>query len=402
LSVWWLQRIALAAALLLVASGVWDYVQPLPAAAATLSGPPNYPVTGAAPTLPWPDVGSAAVGASGLGLIGTSGDAAPAPMASVAKVMTTLVLLADKPLAKGESGTDLIITDQDVASYTADAADHQSVVPVTAGEHLNEVQALEALLVASGNNIAETLARWDAGSVGAFVAKMNQHAAALHLTHTTFADPAGVSMQTASTPADLVALGIAAMRQDVIAQIVGLPVATLPVAGIVYNVNYALGQSGIIGIKTGFGFNLGANFLFAAAATIDGQQVTLFGCLMGQPTLDAAFKEAEVLIGTMKDTVRVRRVVAKGGAVGDYETDWGGRADLVATTDVTLVEWPGMTVRERIDAPALAVDRPVPGGKSQGSLEIVLGDQQVHVPLVMARSLDPPGFTWRLWRISLL
>ena len=293
------------------------------------------------------------------------------------------------------------MTDQDVAAYNADATDQQSVVPVAAGEHLSEFQALEAMLVASGNNIAETLARWDAGSVAAFVAQMNRHAAALHLTHTTFADPAGASIQTVSTPVDLMAMGMAAMQQEVLAQIVGLPVATLPVAGVVYNVNYALGQSGIVGIKTGFGFNLGANFLFAATATIDGQYVTLFGCVMGEPTLDAAFKEAESLIGAMKDALRVRRVATAGGVVGAYATSWGSRADLVATAAVTLVEWPGMTVRQRIDAPELAVDGPVPSGRSRGMLHITLGDQQVDVPLVMAGSLEPPGITWRLWRINL-
>src|SRR5690349_7118035 len=52
----WLQRIGLAAAVLLVASGAWDYVQPLPAAAATLTGPPQYAVPGSPPNLPWPDV----------------------------------------------------------------------------------------------------------------------------------------------------------------------------------------------------------------------------------------------------------------------------------------------------------------------------------------------------------
>src|SRR6202022_3063452 len=132
----------------------------------------------------------------------------------------------------------------------------------TAGETLTELEALEALLIPSANNIAETLARWDAGTVAAFVTKMNQHAADLHLAHTTFADPAGVSLQTVSTPSDLLLLGMAAMKDGVLAQIVGLPQATLPVAGTVYNVNAALGQSGIIGIKTGSGLNVGAHLLF--------------------------------------------------------------------------------------------------------------------------------------------
>lgn len=397
----WVRRLGLLVAVLLVALGTWNYLRPIPAVAATSFHPGQVAIDGAPPTLPWPDVGSAAVGVSGLGLIAASGNIPPAPAASVAKVMTALVLLTDKPLAKGESGPTLIITDQDVATYLADAADQQSVVPVTAGEQLTEFQALQALLIPSGNNIAETLARWDAGSVAAFVAKMNQRAVALHLTRTTFADPAGLSTQTVSTPTDLLALGMAAMQQEVLAQIVSLPQATLPVAGAVYNVNAALGQSGIIGIKTGSGLNLGANFLFAAAATVDGESVTLYGCLMGLPTLDAAFNEAEALIGTMQDALRVRKVIARYDVVGDYETAWGSHSDLVATADATLVEWPGMILRQRLDARSVVLDQPVASGTSEGKLHLVLGDQQVDVPLVTAGPLDPPGMVWRLSRINL-
>ncbi|HEV1992263.1 MAG TPA: D-alanyl-D-alanine carboxypeptidase, partial [Candidatus Dormibacteraeota bacterium] len=259
--------------------------------------------------------------------------------------MTALVVLADKPLAKGESGPILTMTNQDVATYLADMAQGQSVVPVAAGERLSEFEALEALLIPSGNNIAETLARWDAGSVPAFVAKMNQLAAALHLKRTTFVDPAGVSTQTVSTPTDLLAMGMAAMQQEALSQIVSLAQTTLPVAGTVYNVNAALGHSGIVGIKTGSGLNSGANFLFAAAVTVDGADVTLYGCVMGQPTLDAAFKAAEALIAAMQAAVRVRQVATNNHAVGAYETPWGSRSDLLATVDMTLVEWPGMILR---------------------------------------------------------
>jgi D-alanyl-D-alanine carboxypeptidase (penicillin-binding protein 5/6) len=351
--------------------------------------------------MPWPNVGSAAVGASDLGLIATSGDVASAPAASVAKVMTALVVLADKPLGIGESGAVLTITDEDVLTYMTDAAEQQSVVLVAAGERLDEFQALEALLIPSGNNIAETLARWDAGSVTAFVAKMNHRATALHMTHTTFADPAGVSLQTVSTPSDLLAMGMAAMQQPVLAQIVGLPQTNLPVAGIAYNVNAALGQSGIIGIKTGSGLNVGANFLFAAAATVDGRPLTVYGCVMGQPTLDAAFNTAEALIRTMTAALRFRPIVNRNDAVGAYATAWGSRSDLLATQDVTLVEWPGMILQERLDAKTLVVDGPLPGGLPYGTLHVALGDQQADVPLVTGSSLDPPGLMWRLLRINL-
>jgi D-alanyl-D-alanine carboxypeptidase (penicillin-binding protein 5/6) len=173
------------------------------------------------------------------------------------------------------------------------------------------------------------------------------------------------------------------------------------VAGTVYNVNYSLGQSGIIGIKTGSGLNSGANFLFAAAATIGGLPLTLYGCVMGAPTLDAAFTEAEALIGAMQAALSVRKVIAQNGVVGTYKTDWGSHSDLVATEDVTVVEWPGMILRQRLDAPTPAVDGPVPRGTSAGKLHLVLGDQQVDVPLVTAGALDPPGIMWRLLRINL-
>ena len=387
---------------LLLLAGTVNYLRPIPDVAASSYRPAQSTIPGTPPSLPWPSAGSGAVGVSGLGFIASSGDVPPTPAASVAKVMTALVVLADRPLAAGATGPNLIITDQDVATYRADAADQQSVVPVVAGEQLSEFQALEALLIPSGNNIAETLARWDAGSVSAFVGKMNQRAAALHLTHTTFADPAGVSTQTISTPRDLLALGMAAMQQEVLAQIVNLPQTTLPVAGTLYNVNGALGQSGIIGIKTGSGLNSGANFLFAATATVDGGQVTLFGCVMGQPTLDAAFSAAEALVAAMKNATTVHQVVSRNDVVGAYSTAWGSNADLVATTDVTVVEWPGTIMRQRIDAPTLVVDGPVARTTPSGKLHVVLGDQQIDVPLVTGEALDPPGFGWRLLRVNLL
>ena len=73
----------------------------------------------------------------------------------------------------------------------------------------------------------------------------------------------------------------------------------------------------------------------------------------------------------------------------------------MATTDATLVEWPGMILRQRLDAPSLVIDGPVEGGTAAGNLHIVLGDQQIDVPLVTAGSLDPPGMTWRLLRTNL-
>jgi D-alanyl-D-alanine carboxypeptidase (penicillin-binding protein 5/6) len=316
--------------------------------------------------------------------------------------MTALVVLTDKPLKKDEAGPSITITDADVQSYLADQANKESVVAVQSGEQLTEFQLLEGLLIPSANNFAQTLARWDAGSIQAFVASMNKRAGDLHMTHTTFTDTSGASPGTVSTPGDLMLLGMEAMKLDVFAQIVGMAQADLPVAGRVYNVDSVLGQSGIIGIKTGSGLAAGANFLFAADASIDGQSVTLYGCVMGLPTLARAFAAAKSLIASMRANLHVRRIIAKNQAVASYATPWGGQSDLLSTVDVDVVEWPGMILRQRLDAPALVVDKPIAPGTREGSEHVVLGGYILDVELVTGSPLYPPGRAWRLTRVNFL
>jgi D-alanyl-D-alanine carboxypeptidase (penicillin-binding protein 5/6) len=393
-------RVAVVLVLILAGAGAFNYLRPIPAVSAASALPAKETIRGTAPALPWPARGSAALSVSGLGLIATSGNEKPVAAESIVKVMTALLILEDKPLNLNEDGPTIVVSDADVQSYQTDLAQKQSVVEVQPGELLTERQALQGLLIPSANNFAEMLARWDAGSIDAFVAKMNARALALHLTHTTFADASGASDAGVSTPIDLIALGIVAMKQDVFAQIVGMGQAELPVAGTVYNVDGALGQSGIIGIKTGSGLNLGANFLFAASVTVDGHQIVIYGCVMGQATLDRAFTAAKVLIGAMQPALHVRRILEKNETVATYVTPWGEQTDVVSAVAVDLVEWPGMVLRQRLDVRAIVVDQPLNAGTVEGSEHVVLGDYQLDVPLVTANPLFPPGRFWRLTRLS--
>jgi hypothetical protein len=107
---------------------------------------------------------------------------------------------------------------------------------------LTERQALQALLLPSANNIAAVLARWDAGSVDRFVARMNATARLLGMTHTRYTDPSGYDDATVSTCRRPGAIVDRAMRLPVFASIVATPSATLPVAGTVHNTNTLLGH----------------------------------------------------------------------------------------------------------------------------------------------------------------
>jgi serine-type D-Ala-D-Ala carboxypeptidase (penicillin-binding protein 5/6) len=397
-----LLRVGAVLLLILAVAATVNYLRPIPAASAQALLPPTDVVPGTPPTLPWPAHGSGALAVSGLGMIATSGNEQAIPAASVTKVMTALVLLEDKPLKKGENGPIITLSDVDVQFYKDDLAGNQSTVPVQAGEQLTELQALEGMLIPSANNLAETLARWDTGSIPSFVAKMNAHATSLHLTHTRFTDVSGASDGSVSTPSDLVALGMAALNaQDVITQIVSMGQVQLPVAGTVFNVDAVLGQSGIFGIKTGSGLNTGANFLFAANVSADGHTLVLYGCVMGQPSLDAAFTAAKTLITAASAALHVRRVITRNQSIATYVTAWGEQTDLVSTVDVDLAEWPGMIVRQRLSASSIVIDQPIAPGTREGTEHLVLADYSLDVPLVTADQLYPPGRFWRLTRISL-
>ena len=393
-------RILAVLLLAVIAAATWNYLRPIPAVNASGSVPASETVAGTLPSIPWPARGSAALGVQGLGLIASSGNEQAIPAASVTKVMTALVILEDKPLRANEAGPTITLTDADVQSYQADVADRESVALVQAGEQITELQALQGMLIPSANNLAETLARWDAGSIDAFVAKMNARAAALQLIHTKFADTSGANPGSVSTPSDLVALGMTAMKQEVFAQVVGMGSAEIPVAGTVYNVDQVLGQSGIIGMKTGSGLNTGANFLFAAKISVDGVPITFYGCVMGQATLNDTFAAAKKLIGAMQSGLHVRHVIARNQTVATYITPWGAQSDLVSSVDVSLVEWPGMVLRERLDTRPIVLNQALPAGTQEGTEHLVLGDYNLDISLVTARPLYPPGRFWRLTRLG--
>ena len=393
-------RVGVALLLIVAAVAAFQWFRPIPAVAATALLPSSDAVPGTPPALPWPARGSAAAGVSGLGLIGSSGNEQPIPAASVTKVMTALIVLFDKPLVVGAVGPGVTVTAADVRAYQSDLAQGQSAVKVEEGEVLSELQILEGMLIPSANNYAELAARWQGGSVDAFVAKMNEKAAAMKMTHTHFADPAGALPQSTSTPSDLFILGSAAMKDPVFAFIVAKPQVDLPVVGTVYNVDAALGQNGIVGMKTGSGLNTGANFLFAADVTVDGRHILIVGCVMGQQTLAVAFSSARALIATMIPALHVRRVIARNQSVANYATPWGNSTDLVSQVDVDLAEWPGMVVRQHLNANAIVVDHPLPAGALEGTEHVVLGDYVLDVPLLTADPLYPPGRFWRLTRVS--
>jgi D-alanyl-D-alanine carboxypeptidase (penicillin-binding protein 5/6) len=143
-----------------------------------------------------------------------------------------------------------------------------------------ELQLREALLIPSGNNIAQTLADQVAGGQTGFVAEMNAEARVLGMDHTTYTDPSGFDPGAASTAAHQLRVFERAMRFPVFRQIVSMASVTPSVTGTLTNFKPLIAE-GYAG-KTGSDSAAGGWLAFFAHATVGGRRQTAVGVVLGQ------------------------------------------------------------------------------------------------------------------------
>jgi D-alanyl-D-alanine carboxypeptidase (penicillin-binding protein 5/6) len=381
--------------LVLIGSYVgFAFTRPVPALALSTQLPTK---TATAQTpLTWPSFGQAAVGAVGYGVLATNGDQTALPTASIIKIMTALAVLKQKPLAISEQGPTLTLDQTDVDFHTSVVAQDGSAVPVTVDEQISEYQALQAMLLPSANNIADSLARWAFGSVDAYNAYANNYAKQLGLTSMVVTDPSGLAVTTLASPQDLVTLGEIALANPVIAEIVGQTSAVIPVAGTVYNVNALLGRSGTIGIKTGNNdADLGA-YLFASEQTVGTKTITIVGAIMDGPSLSAALLASLPLIQTAAQNFSQKTVIKAGQQIGEYNVPWQGKVAVAAAKDISVISWnakPPTISRtgQQLHAPAAA-------GTAVGSVTVSIATtkNQTSTDLVLKQAIKKPGIIWKL------
>jgi len=251
--------------------------------------------------LVWPAAGQAAVANVEDGLLARSSDNEQLrPIASMTKVITALAIMEKQPFELGQAGQTYTITAEDIANMSAYIAEDGSVLPLLVGMELTQYQAMQRMLIASDNNMADILAERIFGSMDAYVSYAQDMLNRMGLSRTVVADASGFSPDTASTPSELVAIGIAALKNPVIAEIVAQPQVQIP-EGIITNTNQLLGADGVIGIKTGTTNEAGSCLLFAARyAAEDGQEVTIVGVIMGDTDATSLFSDSRKLLTSAK------------------------------------------------------------------------------------------------------
>lgn len=140
--------------------------------------------------------------------------------ASITKLMTALIVAEENNLSD-------IVEAQKTAFEDLSAAG--SSLGIKAGEKMSVDNLLICLLVASANESANILAEYNAGSVSAFVEKMNKRAEELGCTNTHFANTHGLHDDEHYTCAsDVVLIAQAAMKLPRLREIVAMQRATIP------------------------------------------------------------------------------------------------------------------------------------------------------------------------------
>lgn len=389
------KRITLGVAILIIAYMAWALLRPIPGIEPTATA---LHQSSTSSKLSWPTSGQSAVGIVGSSILETHGTQTPTPTASTAKLITALLVLHAKPLNPNQLGPTVTLSDADVALYNNYLAQQGSVMRIQTGEQINEYQMLQALLLPSANNIADSLAVWAYGSLSAYATAANSFLAQHGLTNTHVGgDASGFQPNTTSTARDLVIIGELAVQNPVIAQIASQSTATgLPLVGTINNVNVLLGSHNITGLKTGNTDQAGGVFVSASHTVVNGKTVTIVTALANSATLGTALRDSVPLIQSAQANFQPVSITVAGAVVAHYKAPWGATAAAVASETNPLTRWSDSVI------PAIVkLDRIKPGttpGQTIGHIIIPASGitARQSIPVTLQTTLAQPSASWRL------
>lgn len=289
------------------------------------------------------------------------------PVASTTKLMTAYV--ARRALRLNEA----VVAPDYVPSSGA-----ESLLGLMGGERITVRDLLYGLILASGNDAAVALADAVAGSVPAFVERMNRSAARLELDATHYANPIGLDdAGNYSSAADLVDLAAELRGDRVMRRIFASPDAVLETGmqtrQIVNRNNLVRTVPWVNGIKTGY--TLGAGNVLVASGERRG--VELISAVLGAPSEAARDAESLELLEYGFSLYRRKQPITDGEELASAAVAYQDQPlSLAAADPVSLTVRRGQDVDVKVDAPA-EVEGPIDRGEPVGEA-IVTVDGKAH------------------------
>jgi D-alanyl-D-alanine carboxypeptidase (penicillin-binding protein 5/6) len=261
-------------------------------------------------------------------MLGQGGETGTVPIASITKVITSLVVLDAHPLADTADPGPTITLGQADLDITAEVeAAGQFTEPMYAGQQVTLRDALAITLLTSANNYAESVARWAFGSREAYLDAARTWVSSHGLSATTLADASGLDPGSASSTADLLRVAALAHADPALAAIAGSRSLDQADLGTIVNQNILLGENGVDGLKTGSTSYAGFTLLTSAVVAVGSVSATLVSVVLGTESLDARFETTRALLASAQAGLREVTLAQAGQAFGSY----GGASGTAGT-----------------------------------------------------------------------
>ncbi len=313
------------------------------------------------------------------------------PPASTTKVMTALLVLE-------HGGLD----DMVVISERAATSPH-GCLTMTPGEQISLHDLLVALMLQSSNDACIAVAEHVAGSVEAFVSRMNERARELGCRNTQFRNPNGLHEPGHySSARDLAVIAVECLRLPEFRRIMAMQTARIKRSSGSTNVvminrarTYMQRTPGADGIKTGY--TKQAGHCFIGSAVRDGRR--LITVSLNSPQV---FNDTQMLLKLGFTEFTRTTLVQANEVVGEVTPEGrGARPIPVITEQVLAVAHPKSAPAPRpelkcvIDRPQLPVRRGQPVGRLEARLN---GKLLTSAPVILQKgqALAPPP-SWPRW-----
>lgn len=309
------------------------------------------------------------------------------PPASVTKVMTMLLIM--EAINNGKISMDDMVT---CSEYAATMGGSQ--VYLEPGEQMPVSEMLKAIAVASANDACVAMAEHIAGSEAAFVAQMNERAAALGMADTTFCNTNGLPDPNHLTSAyDISLMSRELLKHEKIFPFLGIWTDSLRNGAFgLANTNKLIRfYKGANGIKTGS--TADAGFCLSASAIRNDMQ--LIAVVLGAPTSKERFADATALLDFGFANYEIGEGVDTTQVLANIPVLKGVQAEVALLPQTRfaplLPKGKKGAVTQVLELPE-TVSAPITQGQELGQVRFLLEDGEIGcIPLVAAETVEKLG-----------
>lgn len=358
--------------------------------------------TAAAPAAP-ASVALPADGASAVALIDDGGEAelvaaaaddAAAPIGGAAKLVTGLVTVDSLPLADGTGGPDIPIGAEDYSTYLRYEREGSRVLQVSPGEMWSERDVLRAVVLASSNNHADTLATWAYGSLDNYVREANGWLEEHGFADLRVADATGLSGENVGTATELARLAAMVLADPALGPMFTGDEGPLAAGERrIPDVIAHLDGDGIRAMSRSYTDEAALSFVFTSEITVADEARRMVGAMTGvddYETLDPAVLAA---VESMQAASAPVEIIAAGTSYGEVESAWGDRAQLIAAAGRTDAAFGAAPDAATVDVEPFTT---AAAGRQVGTVTVRLGERDISSALELDGAIRDPGPIWRL------